>query len=606
MSVRRSILAASLLGLLALPAYAERSLTVPLVVDVPHLDEVVGQALGLDETGRGRLVLDDCNRIDLSDLQLAVVDRRLELSLATTTHTGAFVIGRCTGPRPVAGRLLLEMKPGVDGAGRAVLFSPEGAEIRRPDGTAGLLSGPSRLLADQLIVPRLAQVRIDVSALLEAVDSLIEEFLPRDPFQPVLAERGRLAAVSAESAGLRADLQFALNALPSIERVAEPALADDEVAAWQRIEDELDGFLTVLIMRLAAQLASRDLQLDFLALLLDMRQRIAEALVVDDPVDDPVRVLFVQAWDGLRPLLSQLDPLGLADDRDLRLAGFIAAGDALLAVDALGAGYGLEISRDGLRRLARILLDEDAPASFTPLPLTEDPVLRELFGFIASADQARMARSLRWWQRLLPMAWADTVSIAESLRGVVPRLAFLEDYLRLVSQLLDVMLDLRMDAGSRVPIEHRPMFQPLVQATAWRETCWRHYVGSVDEPQVIRSAVGAIGMMQIMGRVWRGVYDVERLEAEVEYNVNAGIEILEHYLVDYAIRRREHEQPGGADNLVRATYAAYNGGPSHLTRYRRDDTAPTLRAIDDAFWRDFQHIREHGWPEVGRCFSVPN
>lgn len=67
--------------------------------------------------------------------------------------------------------------------------------------------------------------------------------------------------------------------------------------------------------------------------------------------------------------------------------------------------------------------------------------------------------------------------------------------LNLVSRLLDQTLDLRMDAGSPVPIEHRPMFQPLVQATAWRETCWRHYVGTVDKPQVIRSRAGAIGMI---------------------------------------------------------------------------------------------------------------
>ena len=71
-------------------------------------------------------------------------------------------------------------------------------------------------------------------------------------------------------------------------------------------------------------------------------------------------------------------------------------------------------------------------------------------------------------------------------------------------------------------------------------------------------------MMQINGRVWRKVYDLDRLVDEVDYNVNAGIEILTHYMVDYAIRRGEHEQPGGDDNLIKATYAAYNGGPRRL------------------------------------------
>ena len=111
-------------------------------------------------------------------------------------------------------------------------------------------------------------------------------------------------------------------------------------------------------------------------------------------------------------------------------------------------------------------------------------------------------------------------------------------------------------------------------------------------------------MMQIVGRVWRGVYDVERLDSEVDYNVGAGIEILEHYLVDHAIRRGEHTHSDGKDNLVRATYAAYNGGPSHLSRYRRDETPARLRAIDNAFWRDFQKMRNEPWPEISDCYAM--
>ena len=117
---------------------------------------------------------------------------------------------------------------------------------------------------------------------------------------------------------------------------------------------------------------------------------------------------------------------------------------------------------------------------------------------------------------------------------------------------------------------------PLVRATAWKESCWRHLVRSSDGPQVLRSAGGAVGMMQINGRVWRNVYDLDRLVDEVDYNVNAGIDILTHYMIDYAMRKGEHEQPGGEDNLVKATYAAYNGGPGHLSRYRREDTAARL------------------------------
>jgi soluble lytic murein transglycosylase-like protein len=120
---------------------------------------------------------------------------------------------------------------------------------------------------------------------------------------------------------------------------------------------------------------------------------------------------------------------------------------------------------------------------------------------------------------------------------------------------------------------------------------------------VLRSAGGAVGMMQINGRVWRKVYDLDRLVNEVDYNVNAGIDILTHYLVDYALRRGEHEQPGGDDNLIKATYAAYNGGPGHLSRYRLDDTATSLKAIDKAFWHHYTTIKKDEWPDISTCYS---
>jgi hypothetical protein len=62
--------------------------------------------------------------------------------------------------------------------------------------------------------------------------------------------------------------------------------------------------------------------------------------------------------------------------------------------------------------------------------------------------------------------------------------------------------------------------------------------------------------------------------------------------------------PGGDDNLIRATYAAYNGGPSHLGRYRRDETPARLRAIDDEFWRHYQTIKADQWPDVSSCYAV--
>lgn len=597
-----------LLFLLALvpmtDSHAVDTLEVPLTIDPGYLESVVAGSLGLDDKGRAELSVDACNSLTLADPRVSSAAAVLEVSMAMTARTGASVFGKCAGLRPVESRLHVELTPQVSATGSAALFRVTAIEIRRPDGQSGMLSTPVRVLAEALVLPRLETMEVELSEPLAAIDDLIETFMPAGSEPRVtLAERGRLARLEVLPQGLRAVLSFGLVPPAAVPAAPEPVLDPAELARWQRIEDELDGFLTVVVVSLASQLDDRDLQLELLAVLLDTRHQIARALASDEAEPDAVRRLFLDAWAALSPLLARADQLEFAQGVDLRLAGFLAAGDALKALDALGPEYGLEISRDGLRRLARLLLSERAPTSFTPLPLETDPAVRTLFGMAARrADPALAGTAGPWWSRLISSAHAETLAPAEALRGVVPRLDRLDDYLALVARLIDEALVAHSAGQSRVPTEYQDLLDPLVRATAWKESCWRHYEGTADQPRVIRSPVGAIGMMQIMGRVWRGVYDIERLENEMDYNVAAGIEILEHYLVDYAIRRGEHNQSGGREGLVRATYAAYNGGPSHLSRYRRDETPARLRAIDNAFWRDFQMMRNGPWPEVSDCY----
>jgi soluble lytic murein transglycosylase-like protein len=142
-----------------------------------------------------------------------------------------------------------------------------------------------------------------------------------------------------------------------------------------------------------------------------------------------------------------------------------------------------------------------------------------------------------------------------------------------------------------------------VLATAWKETCWRQFIRRGGKVVTMQSSAGAVGIMQVNPRVWRGFYDTNVLKTDTVYNATAGAEILQHYLVDYAIRKKEHQLGGGIDALARATYAAYNGGPGHLGRYRADKTAKSLRQIDADFWRYYQTVKGGNELGVRECYS---
>jgi hypothetical protein len=606
------------LSMLPLAGHAAQ-LEVPLVVETRYVQSVVAAALELDAGGRGEVRADDCNRVDLNDLRVGTHDGALVVSLAVRAVAGAQALGRCRGPAPWLGRMNLQLHPEVAPDGLAVSFAPRGAELVRADGSPGLLSRSSRVLAESLVLPRMQRVRLELAAPLLAIDDLLESALPGQP--QALAEPARILAAEVLDDGVSLRVGFRIDgARIAAGPAAEPPLSPAEFVRWQRLEDELDGFLTTVISRLATPAADPELRLEMLGVLLDARHAIAAALVEDldaaeegsdghvpdaEPGRDPVRRIFIESWDGLRPWLAELDFAAAPGlEQELRLAAFIAGGDALRALDALGPEFDLQISRDGLRRLARMLLAGDAPERFTPLPLAVDPGMRELFGL----GQPGPGGTGRLWPALLDWfvmpASAQPESPAEALRGLVPRLATLDDYLQLVASLLEQQTGEHLAADPRLPARLKPRLEPLVWATAWKESCWRQFIGPSGNPRVLTSPVGALGMMQINGRVWRGLYDLQRLAEEVDYNVSAGTEILEHYLVDYAIRRGEHKHVGGDDNLIRATYAAYNGGPSHLGRYRRDETPARLRAIDDEFWRHYQTIKADQWPDVSSCYAV--
>ncbi len=603
MHMFRALLITLCLPLPGAMASAEETLTVPLSLSPPMLEKLLAQDLGMDDSGLVTLRQDGCNWARLSDMQLETEQGQLRASFATRARLGTEAFGRCIGTGEWHGRLQLDLEPEVADGGLAVAFRPRRSELRRPDGTDSLLTRTASYLMDSLVVPRLGELRVDLRRSLDALDRLLAD-LSAGVDQESLVDRARLAEVHVGDDALEAAL--ALRVRPPPESVVEPPLDQEELADWQRLEDELDGFLTFVVLYFVSFVDQPAMQRDLFAVLLDSRHAIAEALVSDqDPATrDPVRNLFVDSWDRLRPHLLDMEDAGLLPADELRIAAFIAGSDAIRALDALGPEYGLEITRDGLRRLARLLLADEAPARFTPLPLEVDPRLRRLFPPLRDAP---FADESAWtWRRihLLRTAVAADGSVAEALQGRVAQLSELDEYLGLVAALLGGEAQRRKGGGSRIPPVFRHMIDPMIRATAWKESCWRQFIGSPDNPRVITSPVGALGMMQINARVWRGLYDVDRLASDVAYNVSAGADILDYYFVDYALRREEHRQPGGITNLVRATYAAYNGGPGHLSRYRREDTSSRLRAIDRDFWHHYETMRRDKWPDVASCYTV--
>src|SRR5690606_13598336 len=109
------------------------------------------------------------------------------------------------------------------------------------------------------VVPRMNSVQIDLAGPLNSLDELIVQLLDPAPAEQSLVQRTRIVRLETEETGVRAWLAFQDRALDPTDQTPEPSLDASEVAQWQTLEDEFDGFLTAIISTLARSTESHAL-----------------------------------------------------------------------------------------------------------------------------------------------------------------------------------------------------------------------------------------------------------------------------------------------------------------------------------------------------------
>lgn len=599
---------AALLVLAALlPPPAAATVDVPVVLDYRLVRANLAERVYTEEGERVQLLRDTsgCNSLVMAAPRVdATGDGRVRVRTLLEARGGTPVGGGCLLPFSWRGTVELKENAYLGDAPDSIAFRITDSALLDAEGSAPSAPGVLWGWVKQYVHPRLEGYTFDLGPLVAGTRDLLRQASLASPEAiQISADSLHLAAVAASARGLTTTIRFEPPFLPEALRNASAApLTAQELAAWDEAWQSWDAFATWAIKHLAGN-APPALREAFAETLVDARYALRDALAAPVRPRDPVRELFLHTWERLAPLVAQAGVAGDGADA-IRMVAFASAGDALAALDSAGDGLGLRLDRDLLRRFARALAPTVEDAALT-YDTAVDPALRALLGLppaVPLADARTPPPLLVAW--LLREAWAGELDpeLRERLIGWVPSTSDLDSYLGTMDTLLTEVIR-QEEARSKVAEPFRGIYRNLVRATAWQETCWRQYIEKKGEVQPLRSSAGSVGLMQINKHVWRGVYEVAALEGDVTYNAVAGNEILVHYLVDYAIRKKEHEASGSADNLARATYAVYNGGPGHLRRYRETATKASLRAIDDAFWDKYRRIREDGAAAVKACYG---
>jgi len=328
----------------------------------------------------------------------------------------------------------------------------------------------------------------------------------------------------------------------------------------------------------------------------------------------------------------------------LRYMTFINAGDALLTLDRTAPGLGIHLTSDGLRRLAR-MMQPDSKEDPLHFDWQIDPALRELFQFQPEPElpvieiippqplpavepppvptpqppvpppvepntqpaepQAQTSSvSAALLNFFIGIAHAedlpDTIkpTLYQRLNRWVPNEGDEAEYEQIMTQLL-AALALEQIKRDNLNPQYTKIFLNLVPTVAMIESCWQHFELKNEKIVTRRNQAGGLGIMQINQHVWRGFYNMDRLQGDVAYNIQAGNQILMRYFKQHAIKVAEENN--NPDMAARAAYAAYNGGPGAVRRFLKTDTNSRLKRIDEHLWELYQKISAGGSGDLTTC-----
>jgi hypothetical protein len=392
-------------------------------------------------------------------------------------------------------------------------------------------------------------------------------------------------------------------------------LTEAELESFLTLWETWDSLLVYIVSLLSEQQLTESEKRILIDLLLDTRHEFVAHINERSAGRDFVRDQFIEAWRQLSQIFRKYF-LHNPKDSGLGYLSFITAADALMILDELGPTFGIEMSRNGLIRLARILGGETLELIYSPkinktlqLLFESDPVQKPDRSSRETplqenepTDDASLKGLIHHIEGFLfTSAFADTLpSFSEIKTWQVPENDRAE-YMDRVRDLLKfayTSLVIRKD----LPANIQGLYKALVPAIAWQESCFRQFVVADKKLTYLLSYnKSSVGIMQINERVWRGIYDKQRLRWDIEYNAVAGCEIIDLYLQKYALAKSGPDILSDEQTLAQLVYAMYNGGPKQYGKFLDRKAQQALYKSDSLFKEKYGWVKAGSWNNIEKC-----
>ena len=606
-----------------------KPLQLPLTLDMALLRSlIVQQAYPL--TGEQASILnhaDSCNQIILSTPQITEERGHIRFQTKVQLKWGTPVMESCLAPFAWEGSIVLWQRPRVNAQWQLSFETINSAVLDKNGRPMQAIDILWNLIKDH-VHEYLNKITVNLAPPVNDMKICLLPMFDRD--HQNMAQRFfasmRPDQPSLQPDGLRVNILAEIE-LPRQDTTSEPIPQPKQQDYARVIElwHTWDNFLILQLKHFTdAPLTSADRRI-LLDTMLTVRYEFTDAIAQERLSNPFIRGQFLWSWNQLAPVFRN----HLYNHPKTNLLGylaFITANDALRILDQLGPAVGIEISADGFRRLAAMIspepFDQTKPATET------DQQLRKVLGLEPLPDPPLPADkpiSVPAIEENDPTSWENPFhwrgleqffSIPQAHASESDQLSQTEikkwtAELTPASVLLPKVCDVLQAAADRQqkklasPSNTADWFEKMILAAAWQESCFRQFhINNKAITYLLSSNRTSVGVLQVNEQIWHGVYNIRQLRWNINYNSQAGCEIMALYLRDYLQEEKppvDVSTPQGQRFLAAWLYALYSGGPGQRRPFLNRYHSEKLFRGEQLFLAKFDAVKGEEWGNRVHC-----
>jgi len=563
---------------------------------------------------------EECSQVSLSRPQFTTAGKLLHLEMRLDIRLGTPLGDKCLTPVEWHGFIVLLQQPVFNGQTFSLSFATVDSSLLTLSHKPAVVANILWEFAKPKVYDYLAGIHFDLAPPISELRSFLGPLFHDEVRRATRAMLDSLhgGRVEVGQDAVVVELIAEVEGVYKPEKQKSPAvLTKEERDTLIQLWETWDTFLVRLLTTMANDsLSPQDRQV-MIDVLLDTRYVFSVTLdEAQEMGKDFVRLQFVRAWRQLAPVFRR-QLYAHPSDNSLGYLAFFTAADALSVLDRMGPTLGIEISQQGLLRLAEMLTGKGTTLPYSPqldqklrnllqLPPTDDKETSpsEKDPDIDVPEQKGSEGPLSKMSDFLfcPVYAAEPGNYQDILKWKVPE-DNVDDYLEKVRKVLADSSSTLLERGG-LPKRFHGMFSNLIPAMAWQESCFRQFVVKNRKLTYLLSYnQTSVGLMQINERVWRGIYDRSRLRWDIRYNALAGCEIVDLYLRKYALKHSVWRKHPDMDLLSRVVYAMYNGGPGQYDKFLARVRADKHYRSDQLFLEKLQLVWAAKWQYVKECLT---